>query len=504
MKLPNIAVQARPLDRKLRADALFVPAILRNRKLDMSNISGLADAAREGIDAIRRRQAELAKAGAIDAQILPADSPVGRIAVVSLGKDRPPALDVIREAAGAAQQWCRRHGVVHAAVAVGPLRAAAGLDAVAAWIEGFLLASFRYTPLRSVRPQDAGKPVGRLTAATPSTATKPIAAICTRTRKLCESVNLARYLGHEPPNVIDPESLAARCRSIAKKEKLRCRVIDDRRMKAMKMGAILAVGAGSSKKPRIIILEHPGSRPKSKPVLLVGKAVTLDTGGYSLKPAAGIPDMKYDKCGGMAVIGALVAAARLKIPRRVVGIVGAAENMISGQAYRPGDIVRSFGGKTIEVLNTDAEGRLVLADCLHYGEKTYKPTAIIDLATLTGACPVALGSACAGLFANDDKLAASLIDSGERTGDRLWRLPLWPIYRKQILGTDGDIKNTGGREAGAITAAMFLKEFVTGKTPWAHLDIAGPAAITKATPTCPVGATGFGVRLLLDYLQRHK
>jgi len=214
--------------------------------------------------------------------------------------------------------------------------------------------------------------------------------------------------------------------------------------------------------------------------------------------------MKYDKCGGMAVIGALVAAARLKIKQRVVGIIGAAENMISDRAYRPGDIVRAANGKTIEVLNTDAEGRMVLADCLHYAERTYKPAAMIDLATLTGACEIALGGACAAILSNNDKLTNALIDSGEQTGERLWRLPLWEAYREQIAGTDGDIKNTGGRGGGAITAAMFLKEFVDKKTPWAHLDIAGTATVTKATPICPIGATGFGVRLLMDFIRKRK
>jgi len=270
------------------------------------------------------------------------------------------------------------------------------------------------------------------------------------------------------------------------------------------MGAITAVGQGSASKPRMIIFEHPGSRPKSKPIVLVGKALTMDTGGYCIKPGASIPDMKYDKQGGMTVIGVMVAAARLKLKQRIVGIVGAAENMISGDAYLPGDIIRAYNGKTIEVINTDAEGRLVLADCLHYGEKTYSPAAMIDLATLTGACVIALGSACGGLMGTDDKLADALIESGERTDERLWRLPMLPEYREQITGTDGDLKNVGGREAGTITAGMFLKEFVSDKTPWAHLDIAGVASITKAVPTCPVGATGFGVRLLIDYIQRSK
>ena len=325
-----------------------------------------------------------------------------------------------------------------------------------------------------------------------------------RAAKTAEAVNLTRSLGHEPPNVINPLTLAARAAGLARQYKLRCRILNDRQMRAMKMGAFLAVGGGSATKPRMIVLEHRGRRPQSRPIVLVGKALTIDTGGYSIKPGDSIPDMKYDKCGGTAVIGTLVAAAMLKLPQRIVGVIGAAENMISAEAYRPGDIVTAASGTTIEVISTDAEGRLVLADCLHYAEKTYNPTAIIDLATLTGACTVALGDACAGLFSPDDRLARNLFEAGERTDERLWRLPMWPVYREQIVGTDGDIKNVGGRLAGSITAAMFLKEFVSDKTPWAHLDIAGTAFGSKASAICPAGATGYGVRLLIDYLQHQK
>jgi leucyl aminopeptidase len=281
-------------------------------------------------------------------------------------------------------------------------------------------------------------------------------------------------------------------------------VIDDRRLKAMKMGAMLAVGGGSASKPRMIILEHRGSQRSGKPIVLVGKAVTLDSGGYSLKPAASIPEMKYDKCGGMAVLGVMIAAATMKIRRRVIGVIGAVENMISGEAYRPGDIVRAANGKTIEILSTDAEGRLVLADCLYYAEKTFDPAVLIDIATLTGACKVSLGETCAAVLSNNDEVAAALVESGERTNERLWRMPLWAEYREPMVGTDSDLKNTGGPNGGTMTAAMFLKEFVGDKTAWAHLDIAGVANIAKQTPICPIGATGFGVRLLVDYIERMK
>ncbi|MCG8408732.1 MAG: leucyl aminopeptidase [Phycisphaerales bacterium] len=503
MKPTILDVDVRRLDSELDADALIIPVTTGNGKTDIGKITGLRPIDRDRVEELRKYHRDLTRPGAMDDHILPTGSPLGRIAFVSLGDKSSTRLVDLRNAAGHAFEWCAKHRIEHAAVVVQRLRAL-GNEAVEAWVEGFLLAGFRYGAQRSKPLENGHDAVRRLTLATASTQSRTIAAAAERARHLADATNLARFLGHEPPNVINPVTLAERCRTLARQYKLRCTILDDRQMKKKKMGAFLAVGLGSASKPRMIILEHPGKQPKARPVVLVGKAVTLDTGGYSIKPANSIPDMKYDKCGGMAVIGALAGAARLGLRQRVVGIIGAAENMISDRAFRPGDIVRASNGKTIEVLNTDAEGRLVLADCLHYAEKVYNPRAVIDLATLTGACEIALGTACAGLMSTDDRLAKALIDSGERAGERLWRLPLWPVYREQINGTDGDIKNVGGRGAGAITAGMFLKEFVSDKTPWAHLDIAGPATTDKPTPTCPIGATGFGVRLLLDYLQKRK
>ncbi len=500
MKSEKLDVRGGRLAGKLRADVLLGPEPGGQPKVRQPRLIGLAKAAGDRLKELLKRHRRLSQVGAIDDIFVPGAAGCGRIALVSLGEKRPAKADDVLKAAASAQKWCRRHDVGHAAVAAESLIDAGGDEAVSSWVEGFVLGGFRYTAMRSPEPNASAGPT-RLTVAASGKSRSSAAAI-KKAQAVAECTNLARFLGHEPPNVINPVTLAARCRTIAKRHGLRCKVFDDRRLKREKCGAFLAVGRGSASKPRMIILEHTGGRSKGRPVVLVGKALTMDTGGYSIKPAASIPDMKYDKQGGMAVIAALVAAARLKLRRRVIGIVGAAENMISADAFRPGDIVRASNGKTIEVLNTDAEGRLVLADCLHYGEKTFKPAVMINLATLTGAIEIALGEACAGLMSNNDKLADALIASGERTNERLWRLPLWSVYREQIKGTDGDIKNTGVRGAGSITAGMFLKEFVGEKTPWAHLDIAGTATTSKATAMCPVGATGFGVRLLLDYLQR--
>lgn len=495
----RLTVHAAKLDRKLHTDVLLIPVIAVDGQATLPRIVGLSDAAADRLAELAKRHHLGKQAGSIDATTLPPGDGIGRIALVSLGKDRPVKTTDVRNAAGLALDWCAKRGAKSIAVTADALQRAAGDRAAAVWAEGAVLASFRYLELRSKPPENNSHGVSMLTLVTAG-AVPPLAEAAGRAAKTAGAVNLARLLGHEPPNVINPVTLATRVAALARRHKLRCRIIDDRQMRTLKMGAILAVGCGSASKPRIIILEHPGSRPKSKPVVLVGKALTTDTGGYSIKPGDSIPDMKYDKCGGMAVIGALVAASELRLPQRVVGIIGAAENMISGEAYRPGDIVTAASGTTIEVISTDAEGRLVLADCLHYAEKVYRPTVMIDLATLTGACGIALGEHAAGLFSPDDGLSRALTAAGERTDERVWRLPMWPVYREQIVGTDGDIKNTGGRPAGSITAAMFLKEFVGEKTSWAHLDIAGVAFSSKASATCPIGATGFGVRLLIEFL----
>lgn len=323
-----------------------------------------------------------------------------------------------------------------------------------------------------------------------------------------EAVTTTRSLAATPPNVANPAYITRFCRNLARKVGLRCTVIDKAKAKQLNMGGLLAVGSGGSTPPAMIVLEwSPQTSAKKKPVLLVGKAVTFDTGGYSLKPGGG-KNMKYDKCGGMAVVGVMEAAAKLKLKQHVVGLIPCVENMIDSTAYRVDDIITFTNGVTCEVTNTDAEGRLILADALAYGAKRYKPRAVIDLATLTGGVVTALGPWQAGLFANDDKLADQLIDAGQTTGESLWRLPLTDELRNFMKGTHGDLINANEkRYAHPGQGAAFLSFFVgqdapkqMPTTPWAHLDIAAVADTDGSVGFLPKGPTGFGVRLLVHWL----
>jgi leucyl aminopeptidase len=280
-------------------------------------------------------------------------------------------------------------------------------------------------------------------------------------------------------------------------------VFDETQLAEMGAGGLLSVGKGSASQPRLIVMEYTGKggQPDAKPVVLVGKAITFDTGGYSMKDVTGIQGMKYDKCGGVTVAAVMQAVAELQLDLPVVGIIAAAENMVSADAYRPDDILTMLSGKTVEIISTDAEGRLVLADALHYAQQNYQPRAIIDLATLTGGIVTALGRVRAGIMANNDDLVEQLTQAGEQTHERLWRMPLDDDYLKAIKGDDADLKNSGGREGHPIMGGIFLKQFVSDDVPWAHLDIAGVADTPKDMPYSRKGATGFGVRLLVKYLE---
>ncbi len=314
-------------------------------------------------------------------------------------------------------------------------------------------------------------------------------------RALAEGVVLARDLINEPANVVYPEEFARRCREL-RRLGVAVEILDVPAMKKLGMHALLGVGQGSAHESRLVVMRWNGGKKGTPPLAFVGKGVCFDTGGISIKPAGSMEDMKGDLAGAAAVTGVMHALAARKARVNVVGAVGLVENMPDGKAQRPGDIVKSMSGQTIEIINTDAEGRLVLADVLWYVAKKYKPKLIVDLATLTGAIIVALGHEHAGLFSNDDKLAANLIRAGEACGEKLWRMPLAPEYDKIMDSKFADVKNAGGRNAGAITAAQFLQRFVADKTPWAHIDIAGTALGSPQTDTNKSWSSGFGVQLL--------
>lgn len=319
---------------------------------------------------------------------------------------------------------------------------------------------------------------------------------------VCEGTYLARDLANAPGNEIYPETLARQAVLAGRKTGFRVAVLDERKIRSLKMGGLLGVSQGSAQPPRFIIMEHNGRNRRMPTVVLVGKGVTFDAGGISIKPAQGMAEMKMDMSGAAAVIGTMYSAARLQLPLRMIGLIPATENLLGGAAMKPGDILTHHGGKTSEVDNTDAEGRLILADALSFASK-YKPDLVIDLATLTGACVVALGSVATGMMGNDQTMMDRLKDAGERTYERVWQLPLYEEYEKLIKSDIADVKNVGGRWAGAITGALFLKKFI-GSYKWIHLDIAGTAMLEEAHEYLPKGGSGVGVRLLVDFLRHWK
>jgi leucyl aminopeptidase len=320
--------------------------------------------------------------------------------------------------------------------------------------------------------------------------------------QLAEAVNYTRQLAQQPGNVINPKTLATEARKLAgSSKKMTCKVVEGPRLKQLNMNGLIGVGQGAEHPGRLIQLDYKGNPNSKNRLVLVGKAITFDTGGYSIKPSAGLANLKYDKTGGCTVMGVVKAAALLGLKCNVTALVAAAENMVSDKAYRAGDILKMANGKSVEVTNTDAEGRLVLADALWYAQKYCKPTALVDMATLTGGVMVALGSVAAGLMANNDSLAADLEESGRATRERLWRLPLWDDYRDLMKGVDSDLVNSSPkRDAHCIQGGIFLKEFVENKTPWAHLDIAAVATNDAGGGKI---ASGFGVRLMIEYLRRN-
>ncbi len=450
----------------------------------------LADAAQRLVD----DASSTGKAGEVATNVVEGH----RLLLVGVGDASKSPGDAARRFGAATAKQAKKYGL--AKVALLPPN-----DGDEAATTGFLLGAFSY---REYRGKAAGQRDGQAPGKFKLTMLGGDKQAVQRGEAIGVGQNYARTVASRPGNDINPPTLAKEAQRLAKQyPTLSCRVMDEKELKERGMGGILAVGAGSGSPPRMIVLEHKpkGTKKGSRPLLVVGKAITFDTGGLSLKPPASMPSMIFDKCGGMAALGCMAALAHLGASRHVVGILAAAENTPGPTAYRPGDILTMYNGVTVDVTNTDAEGRLVLADALSWGIEHFKPTACVDLATLTGACVVALGNDRAGAFSNDDALVADLKQAGQSVGEKLWQLPIGDEYRDMLRAPSADIFNAPGRAGGSCTAAEFLHHFIPGnldggdECPWVHLDIAGPATTDKETPLYEKGPTGFGVRTLVAW-----
>ncbi len=368
----------------------------------------------------------------------------------------------------------------------------------AAVVEGFMLGRFEMLDHKSDRDKNKEKTKSiRIIGSNPSHIPR-IDRGMSYGNISSDSVVLARRLAFQPGNYLPPRKFAAQARALAKKHKIRCKVLNERQIKSEKMGALIGVAQGSAEPPRFVILEYNAGKANMKPIVLVGKGITFDSGGLSLKVPEKMPEMKGDMQGGAIVLSAVVAAARLQLPLNIVGLIPLAENMPSSRAYKPGDIVVSRKGKSIEIISTDAEGRLILADALDYADK-FKPQAVIDIATLTGAALYVLGYSGAPILGNNKKLMDAIRSSSEATAEKVWEMPIWDEYRDLMKSPIADLKNSGGKPAGTCTAAAFLENFI-GDWPWAHIDIAYTDLEKTGQPYTPKGASGFGLRLLIHLL----
>lgn len=424
-----------------------------------------------------------------------------RLILAGLGKREKFSAEVARQAAGVAAKKARALGATTLAAPPFGLEALPPATAAQATTEGVMLALYRFWELKT-----EPKPTPDVEALTLIVGERTALPAATEGAKIgqvmAESANLARDLVNRPANIATPSHLAEVATQIAAETGMTVRVLDEAEMEALGMRALLSVAHGSAEPARFIILEHNGGRDDLPTVVLVGKGITFDSGGISLKQSQGMERMKGDMGGAAAVLGATRALALLDVPLHLVCLVPATENMPGGRATKPGDVVKALNGLTIEIINTDAEGRLILADALAYAER-FHPDAIFDAATLTGACVVALGNHAAGVM-GDERLIARLREAGERSGERVWPLPLFEEYGEQIKSDVADVKNVGGRPAGAITAGFFLSKFVPKGVPWVHVDIAGLFLLDRERPYQPKGGTGFGVRLFAEALRRWK
>lgn len=435
------------------------------------------------------------------------------VLVVGVGSVDKISADAFRQAGGVIAKFARKGRMKSVAILTpaasglvlkGELDSSASAEAA---INGFLLANFRYEEYKGTaskqKLEDDGPKQIAVTLVAAGSEAASIQKAANRAGIMADAQNFARTIASRPGNNISPPTLAKVAENLGKEVGLSVRVLDEKQMAKLGMGGILAVGGASSRPPRMIVLEHkPAKSAKTKPLLVIGKAITFDSGGISIKPADKMQRMIFDKCGAMAVLGLMYAVAKLKLPVHVVGVLSSAENTLGGDAYRPGDILRMFNGVTVEVTNTDAEGRLVLADALAWGIATYKPAAVVDLATLTGGVVVALGDTMAGVMTNSDVLLKQIQSAANVAAEKIWQLPIGEDQREQIKSEPADILNAAGREASPLQGGAFLSYFVPqdGSTPWVHIDIAGVAWTEKELPYYVKGATGWGVRTLIEWV----
>lgn len=426
--------------------------------------------------------------------------PAKRILLVGLGKSAKLSTESIRVAAAVAAKRVRELGVSR--YSIGLLGAASNLvglnDTVQAMVEGACLALYEFTELKSDGNRNGNK-IQSMTIVIPGDAQFDAAEAGLHAgQAIAAGTSLTRDLVNWPGNFATPTFLAEQATALAKQTGMTCKVMDEADMRDLGMGGVLAVASGSAQPPKFIILEYNADKPDLETIVLVGKGISFDTGGISIKPADDMDRMRSDMAGGAAVIGAMLAVSRMQLPLHVVALVPSAENMPDGRAMKPGDIIRMMNGKTVEIINTDSEGRLVLADALCYA-KRFNPKAVVDIATLTGARTIALGDQAAGLFSNDQELACRFNEAGLKTWERVWQMPLFEEYAENLKSFAADMKHQGGKGGGACIAAAFLNKFVD--YPWVHLDVAGLVSSENEKPYTPRWATGMGARLLTQFLR---
>ena len=426
--------------------------------------------------------------------------PAKRIVLAGVGKKADFTTDKLRGAFATAARHARSLGIKEFSTSLDFMYADKSPDEIAkVVVEGVCLGLYQYTSFKTI---DRDKIKGMKEFAIIAGKEKQYNIIKTAAKEaeiIARAVSFARDMVSAPGNEMTPSDMAHEARKIANRKNVKLTVLNETEMKKIGMNAFLGVARGSAEPAKFIILEYRGGKKSEAPVAIVGKGLTFDSGGISIKPSEKMEEMKSDMAGGAAVMGAIMAAADLNLKVNAIGLIPATENLPGGRAYKPGDILKSLSGQTIEVLSTDAEGRLILADALTYAGR-FKPAAVVDLATLTGACVIALGDHVTGMMGTDDVLKRRIKDAADATEEKVWELPLWEEYHELIKSDVADYKNHGGRSGGAITAAAFLSKFV-GDCPWVHLDIAGPAWLTKDKPYIPKGASGVGVRLIVQFLK---